>query len=146
VITPVPSTPVTPIQKLPADTGKKVGALPTAPAITPTASKTETGPSNPFDQGRRDIQRVSHAADASSLTGKLTYVHADGGLWVLRYASLDTEDANGGSVILSRDGRLSNYREGDVVKVEGRITGQKGSTRLGAPLYQVSGITLVERP
>ncbi|MGL4554934.1 MAG: hypothetical protein ACRC33_27520, partial [Gemmataceae bacterium] len=148
--TPMPLPPtvtpaVPPIKKLPAEVEKKVGSAPAVPTITPASAKTETGASNPFDLDRRYDSRVAHAADFSSLTGKLTYVHADGGLWVLRYASIGTEDANGGAVILASDRRMASYREGDLVTVSGRVLDKKGSSRLGAPLFQANDITLVER-
>ena len=41
---------------------------------------------------------------------------------------------------------MTNYREGDLVTVEGEVTARKGSSRLGAPLYQVRTINLVDRP
>jgi len=161
--TPVPSGPVTAppveIKKLPADVkpveppkvieqpkGKTLGAIPAKPEITPAGAKSETGVKSPFDSARRHDERLAHAADYSKLTGLLQYVHADGGLWVLRYASLAEEDANGGSVIIHRDGKMANYREGDLVTVEGEVTAKKGSSRLGAPLYQVRTINLVDRP
>jgi len=106
----------------------------------------ETGAKSPFELARRYEKRVARAADYSKLTGQLCFVHADGGLWVLRYAPLSEEDANGGSVILARDRQMNNYREGDLVTVAGKIISKKGSSRLGAPLYQVQSINLVDRP
>lgn len=114
------------------------------PSISPAAAKEETGPVHPFDPPRQHGQQPT-ATDFSKLTGKLTYVHADGGIWVLRYAGLDTEDANGGSVQLTKDRRLMHYRDGDIVSVEGRLLEEKGSLRLGAPLYQADVIQLIER-
>ncbi len=85
------------------------------------------------------------AADYGWVTGQLFYVHADGGLWVLRYAPLWKEDPNGGSVILVRDQQMDSYREGDLVKVSGEILNQKGSIFLGGPLYRAQSIQLVDR-
>jgi hypothetical protein len=132
--------------KLPAVAPEKTGSLTVPPTITPAAAKSETGPKLPFDSARRHGLRGEHAADFSTITGQLTFAHVDGGVWVLRYADLGTEDANGGSVILARDARLSKYREGDVIRVEGRIVDSKGSSRLGGPLYQVRVINLIDRP
>jgi hypothetical protein len=113
--------------------------------VTPAAAKIETEAKNPFELDRRYEMRVSHAADYSRLTGQLFFVHADGGLWVLRYAPL-SQDGNGGSVVLTPDRAMNNYREGDLVAVEGQIISKKGSARLGAPLYRVQTIRLVDRP
>jgi hypothetical protein len=89
---------------------------------------------------------VGRTEDYSQLTGQLYFVPAGGGLWVLRYAPLGKEDESGGSVVLGQDRQLDNYREGDLVAVEGKLTGEQGSSRLGGPLYQVRSIRLVDRP
>ena len=88
--------------------------------------------------------RVAHAHDFSSVTGQLCFVHADGGLWVLRYAPLWQEDPNGGSVVLARDLRMDNFHEGDLVTVHGEIVRQKSSVFLGGPLYRARSIELVD--
>jgi hypothetical protein len=115
--------------------------------VMPTSSSnvTEQETKNPFELDRRYETRVSRAADYSWVTGQLSYVHADGGLWVLRYAPLWKEDANGGSVILARDRQMDSYREGDLVKVHGEILNQKGSIFLGGPLYRAQSIELIDR-
>jgi len=147
-VTPVePGKSIEPIKKMPKDDGK--GAMaPVAPIspVTPAGARIETEVKNPFELARRYEKRVGHAANYSSLTGQLSFVHADGGLWVLRYAPLAEEDQNGGSVILARDEKMNNYREGDLVSVEGQVISQKGSARLGGPLYRVQAISLVDRP
>jgi hypothetical protein len=121
--------------------------LPSPPVITPSSARgVETETRNPFDLDRRYEARVSRAADYSKLTGQLFFVHIDGGTWVLRFAPLWKEDANGGSVVLARDRQMESYRDGDLVTVEGSVLQQKGSNRLGGPLYQVRSIQLVERP
>jgi len=115
--------------------------------IAPKASLTiETETKNPFELSRRYESRVDHAPDYGWLTGQLFYVHADGGLWILRYAPLSTEDRNGGSVVLARDLRMDTYREGDLVTIHGEIIQEKGSLRLGGPLYRMQSIQLIDRP
>jgi hypothetical protein len=116
------------------------------PEVTPTgANNVEGGLKNPFELDRRYESRVDRAADYGWLTGQLFYVHADGGLWVLRYAPLSKEDANGGGVVLARDRDMDSYREGDLVTVRGDVLNAKGTPYLGAPLYRVQSIELVER-
>lgn len=150
--TPAPATlpssnpPVAPTKKLPLEGEKKVDTTTQPPVITPAAAKSETGSTNPFDSDRRYDLRDANAADSNTLTGQLQYVHADGGTWVLRYATVSTEDANGGSVIISSDRRMIDYRDGDTVRITGQILDKRGSARLGAPLFQMAKITLVERP
>jgi len=135
-------------EPIPAPKGETPKKMPTTSAapmkqvqiITPA---TET--SNPFELHRRYESRVTHAPDYSCVTGQLFYVHADGGLWILRYAPLWQEDPNGGSIVLARDLRMANYREGDLVTVHGEILSQKGSVFLGGPLYRANSIELVDR-
>jgi hypothetical protein len=114
--------------------------------LTPTASKQLEETKNPFELDRRYEARVDRAADFSWLTGQLFYVHADGGLWVLRYAPIWKEEANGGSVVLAREVPMDSYREGDLVQVRGDILQPKASSSLGGPLYHVQSIELKDRP
>ena len=118
-------------------------ALEVTPVTSPKANDSET--KSPFELNRRYESRVDRAPDYSWITGQLFFVHADGGLWVLRYAPLDTEDRNGGGVILARDRSMDSYREGDLVTVRGEILQERASRYLGAPLYRTSSILLVER-
>jgi hypothetical protein len=111
----------------------------------PSASLTiEPETKNPFELNRRYESSVEHAADYSSLTGQLFYVHADGGLWVLRYAPLWKEDPNGGSVVLTRELNMDGLHEGDLVTVHGEILSQRSSVFLGGPLYKATSIAKVE--
>jgi hypothetical protein len=123
--------------------GDKETALPMPTNITPVSAGTET--KSPFELSPRYESRAGHAPDYSWLTGQLFYVHADGGLWVLRYAPLSTEDSNGGGVVLARDLRMDSYRDGDFVTIHGQLLGQKSSIFLGGPLYQGKSIELIER-
>lgn len=135
--------PKEPAKKMPNEEPMKpVSAIEPAPKATLTV---ETETKNPFELSRRYESRVAHAADYSSLTGQLFFVHADGGLWVLRYAPLWQEDPNGGSMVLARGTSMDNYHEGDLVTVHGNILSQRSSVFLGGPLYRVSSISLVDR-
>jgi hypothetical protein len=129
-----------PVRKLPAGTTQ---SPPAVPEVTPTGINTEA--KNPFELDRRYETRVDRAADYSWLTGQLHFVHADGGLWVLRYAPLEKEDPNGGSVVLARDRQMDSYREGDLVTVHGEIINPRGSIFLGGPLYRMQSIQLIDR-
>jgi len=135
--------PKEPAKKMPNEEPMKpVSAIEGAPKATLTV---ESEIKNPFELSRRYEDRVAHAADYSSLTGQLFFVHADGGLWVLRYAPLWKEDPNGGSIVLARGTTMDSYHEGDLVTVRGEILNQKSSVFLGGPLYRVSDINLVDR-
>src|SRR5262249_42448535 len=115
-----------PKQPAPVSSLKQVQSLvpqQAAPALSAPATETK----NPFELDRRYESRVARAPDYGWLTGQLFYVHADGGLWVLRYAPLWKEDPNGGSVVLARDLRMESYREGDLVTVHGELLSQQRS-------------------
>lgn len=112
------------------------------PVTAPKLEETK----NPFELDRRYEERVHSAADYSWLTGQLYFVHADGGVWVLRYAPLGKEDPNGGSVVLTRDTRMESYREGDLVTVRGEILKARASHTLGGALYRANSIQLLDRP
>jgi hypothetical protein len=131
-----------PAQKLPPG---KVQINPIVPEVSPTTRTFNGGTNNPFELDRRYETRVERAADYSWVTGQLFFVHADGGLWVLRYAPLAKEDGNGGSVVLARDLKMDSYREGDLVTVSGEIINQKSSLFLGGPMYRARSIQLVDR-
>ncbi len=124
---------------------KQVQAIEPVPAspYAPNVQQTKS----PFELSRRYEPRVELAADYSSITGQLFYVHADGGLWVLRFAPLWQEDRLGGSVVLARDLRMDDYREGDLVTVHGEILStERSSVFLGGPRYRAQSIQLIDRP
>jgi len=134
-----------PAKKLP-EGGKEVRIIETNDVTPASATEpTEKGTKSPFELSRRYESRAGCAPDYSWLTGQLFYVHADGGLWVVRYAPLSTEDANGGGVVLARDLNMESYRDGDLVTIHGQLLGQKSSIFLGGPLYRGKTIELVER-
>jgi len=157
-MTPVPTT-GTPVEKIPGPAGsgepakpmpsgttpnKQVNNVPGALDLTPATTGQET--KNPFDSHRQDAAPAQSAADFSWLTGQLMFVHADGGKWILRYASVGKEDPNGGSVVLASGLPMDSYRDGDIVRVAGEILNQqRSSAYLGGPLYRAKSIELIER-
>jgi hypothetical protein len=82
----------------------------------------------------------THAEDYSSLSGQLQ--HARRG-WRLRYASVDEVDTYGGSVTLTDESRLSELRDGELVRVHGRLLNPE-DTRI-APPYEVLSIQSLEK-
>jgi hypothetical protein len=134
----------------PKEAPKKMptGEKPATQALIPTpASPYLSAPEtkSPFELSRRYEARVTNAPDYSSLTGQLFFVHADGGLWVLRYAPVWKEDQFGGSVVLARDLRMDSFREGDLVTVRGEILDRGRTKYVGGPLYRGQAITLIDR-
>lgn len=94
------------------------------------------------------LDKVANAGDYSWVTGQLFYIHihADQGLWVVRYAPVDKEDRYGGSVVLAAAASMVEFREGDLVTVHGEILNQGRASRyLGGPLYRCLAVNLKDR-
>jgi hypothetical protein len=90
------------------------------------------------------LSRLGNAADYSWVTGQLFYVHAGGGLWVVRYAPVDREDHYGGSVVLAAATNMDRCHEGDLVTVHGEILNEGRATKyLGGPLYRGTSVEVV---
>jgi len=95
---------------------------------------------------KKNEQAVGRADDFSWVTGQLFRLHtSQGDMWVLRYATLDSEDIFGGSVILAPSVEMKNYRDGDVICVHGGILDPNRNPRLGGALYRPDTISMVER-
>jgi hypothetical protein len=96
----------------------------------------------------------SHADDYTWLQGQVEYSHLSKA-WRLRYASVDSEDAYGGSVTLAESNLLQKLKDGQYVRVEGRIS-QDGEilqtsalpssaeSKNIAPLYHVGALKTIE--
>jgi hypothetical protein len=80
-------------------------------------------------------RRYGHAADYSWVQGEVQRTRKG---WRLRYASLDETDTYGGSVTLADDPQLSQMKEGDVYRIEGRL--QNPESHFSAPTYVVKEI------
>jgi hypothetical protein len=98
------------------------------------------------DVRKENRDKIGAASDYSWITGQLIYVHANGGVWVLRYAPLEQTDKYGGSVILTTPVSMKNFREGDVVYVEGEVLDSaRPSKQLGGALYRATAVNMIER-
>lgn len=104
-------------------------------ASIPTEVKKETVVRKPVAP-----PQPGHADDYSWVQGRLHYAHVNGGAWVVRYMPLDRVDKYGGSMVLTRDARLADYKEGQMVRVSGEILSEHASVYLGGPLYRVDGL------
>ena len=92
------------------------------------------------------LSRVGQAGEYSHVTGQLSYVHAGGGIWVVRYAPLDREDRYGGSFVLAPLVDMEKYQDGDLVTVHGEVLHEgRASRHLGGSLYKVTSISLIDR-
>ena len=84
----------------------------------------------------------SHNDDYSCLSGQLQHSRITKG-WRLRYASVDEVDPYGGSVTLSDEARLSEMKDGDLVRVHGHLASPED--RRIAPPYQLESIEPIEK-
>ena len=119
--------------------------LQAAPQAAPQVKQVTVQQSNlPVAAKFREI--VGHENDYSWITGQLYYVHAEGGMWVVRYANVDETDRFGGSVVLTPTVEMRNFREGDLVNVCGEIMNNGLPVRgLGGALYRVNSVQMIER-
>jgi hypothetical protein len=82
-----------------------------------------------------------HAPDFSWLVGELQYLEVRNA-WRLRYASVEDEDRYGGSVTLVEMGSLTGLRNGQRVRVEGRLVDPE--SRDPSPAYRVRSLQFVK--
>jgi hypothetical protein len=125
--------------------GPKAQATPPAPVAQASHSPEPTPLNLPISEKYRE--QIGHETDYSWITGQLYRFEADGRpLWVIRYATPEIQDTHGGSVVLVPAMDLHNYRNGDLVSVQGQLlNGGARSEQVNAPLYRASDINLIER-
>jgi hypothetical protein len=87
-------------------------------------------------------EKYGHAPDYRWVAGVLDR-HAKDGYWTIRYADFGTDDEWGGKVRLMDDPRLREFRNGDVVYVEGELMRSAGGPAY--PPYRVSEVKRVEQ-
>jgi hypothetical protein len=115
-----------------AEPEHQVTTAPVSPEVTPLRR------SFPDITARPEF---AHSADYSSLTGTLSFIPQKN-QWRLRFASIDEEDRYGGSVTLEGGSKMSDYHDGQIVKVGGAIVDKE--SREPAPLFRVSDVTPVK--
>ncbi len=135
-----------------ARTAAEVSGEPTDPR-SPAITRIEPGQGQPEDTTPRgevarrtfaDITahpRFAHDPSYRWLNGTLDYskIH---NAWVLRYASVEEDDRYGGSVTLDYSGRMSSFKSGQLVRVEGQLINPE-STEL-RPAFRVQSIRNME--
>ncbi len=85
----------------------------------------------------------AHAPDYSWLSGEVVYSRIGKG-WRLRYASVDEEDPYGGSVTLSEDPLLHGLKDGQYIRVQGRLSNP--TAKCTAPAYQIDSLQPITSP
>lgn len=94
------------------------------------------------DSSHSAFRHVSHsAADEQyrQLNGTLGYRTGKYGGWYIRYAGKGSGDPYGGEIVFANSPRMGLLREGDQIRVEGRVV-HHGS---GEPRYHVDSISLL---
>jgi len=81
-----------------------------------------------------------HADDYSWLKGRLQKVHVPGVEWKIRYLPIDQADQWGGSVVLAPDIRLEDFKDRDVVYIQGKQLENRPSLYITGPLYRIETI------
>lgn len=109
--------------------GKKDGgSAPTSSAVA-NAPKT-TVARKPIGPG------PSHAPDYRWIDGRLVYKHGRGEGWHLRYAPWYEKDRYNGEIRLAPHPRLGMVKEGDRVRVEGKVVSRPD----GSVEYEATGL------
>ncbi len=86
----------------------------------------------------------AHAADYGTLRGRLEYSQTSR-QWKLRYIPIDGQtDDFGGSVVLNDSPALASFQNGDLVAVQGLLSGT-GSTAGFSPRYTLTAIQRMNR-
>ncbi len=108
---------------------------------TSTSPKLEAAPRRSFV----DITAhacFGHAEDYGWLSGQLQHLKTKD-CWRLRYASVDEDDAHGGSVTLvDKNGLLAGCKDGQYVRITGQLL--SAADRSIAPDYQLDSLQAVE--
>jgi hypothetical protein len=126
----------TPQSALPVQPASYVGA---GPELTQTGLRS------------RSVSDISvdpcfdHAADYSWLTGRLEYLYVRN-VWRIRYAGCDEDDRFGGGLTLSASFPSHEFKDGQLVHVEGQVLNPEARDRDGGPRYQVRIIQVIRQP
>jgi hypothetical protein len=119
------------------------------PPIAPAAIEMPAGgpiPASalaPISASRIINGKFGYAIDHSWLQGELDRHYR--GFLDLRYRPSSEEDTFGGKVRLEDDPRLSGFRAGDIVAVEGELVAPADTATGQYPRYRIRNVRLIER-
>lgn len=125
--------------------------VPPAPQPPPRSSiEVPTSPQvseRPQDAVREaQMKGYGYGPEHRWLVGTLHRVHMPGSDWKLRYLPLSEQDQYGGGAVLSIDARIDEFKDGDIVYVEGEVIGDRPTLYLSGPLYRISAIQALPEP
>jgi hypothetical protein len=122
--------------------GPRVPPGPPEPILVlPPTRETNSLPPLPLKPG----DKHGHGSDYKWIAGVVDR-HLKGGYWTIRYADIGTDDLWGGKVRLLDDERLRDFRNGDVVYIEGELMAPKSAAEGSAyPPFRVTAVRMVEK-
>jgi len=138
---PPPTVEIEPIEFRPAGQAKGFDSPQKTADVIPAsmAMVSSAAPSNrPNPISARFVNKVGQPGDYSWITGQL---EIRGGQYILHYATPETVDRLGGSIVLAVEGDMSNFHNGDLVSAHGSVSQQSGRTAM----YRAQTVDLVER-
>ncbi|MBI2621163.1 MAG: hypothetical protein HYW63_00765 [Candidatus Levybacteria bacterium] len=87
-------------------------------------------------------ESYAHAPDYSWVTGQLQYQDIEGGFWIIRFGSRDAP--YNGQFVLGKDSRLQNFKNGDLVKITGKISQDQISIYQAGTIYTLQSIEFLK--
>ncbi len=134
-------------QVVPTSTAPKAPARPLRLPDPPQQERllfprTESGPVRRSYTDVTAAPCFGHGPDYGWLCGRVEYSRLSKG-WRLRYASVDEADRYGGSVTLVADPKLDALKDGQYVRITGRLADRPPGL---SPEYEVESVTPVQHP
>ena len=142
----VPAAPKEAVKEVPAvvtlpDTAVEVKQL------RPLAPPPETIETDPLQVSvdPEPAPRYGKGPNMEWLIGNLQRSNMPDRQWHLRFAPIDQLEVWGGSAVLIDDNMMQGFQDGDHVKVEGEVYGDRASMYSTGPRYRVLKIELLDR-
>jgi hypothetical protein len=86
-----------------------------------------------------------HADDYTWLTGRLEYLYVRS-VWRIRYAGCDEDDRFGGSLVLTASFPVKEFKDGQLIHVEGQVLDAETHDQDRRPLYEVHAVQILNNP
>jgi hypothetical protein len=114
------------------------GNVPSEPGVVADRLvSSETAPRNLGAIQERFVNKVGQPGDYSWITGQLEIKN---GVYILHYATPDTIDRFGGSIVVQPQTDPRNLRNGDLVSAHGTVAQERGR-----PVYRARSVDFIER-
>jgi len=120
-----------------AGNSNEAGVPTEAGVLADTLVSSSTAPHNLGAIQERFVNKVGQPGDYSWITGQ---IEIRNGVYILHYATPDTIDRFGGSIIVQPQAELRDIRSGDLVSAHGTVAQERGR-----PVYRTRSIDFIER-